>query len=245
MRKLIVLLSGLGASFALLPIAWALPGDGLAGTAHDFSGLSAPATGLCTFCHTPHNAQTQELLWNHMKTLNNFSWTNPQTTGGTNFPSFDGNTYQGATAKCLSCHDGSVAVGDIGWWNGGVPGAPIGAITVDPLYQVGAGGIMDDNHPVAMPFPLGGVANTYNGVTNGASSLNSGWQADPESLGIRLFSDDGFGNITAGSTPGQTGIECTSCHDVHNGPNTIGPYFLLGLLGGNTTDYICVKCHDK
>ncbi len=245
MKKFLVLLTGVGATFALLPMAWAAPGDGLAGTSHDFSGISNPATGLCTFCHTPHNAMSQELLWNHTETVTTFSWVDPATTGGTTYPSFDGDTYKGSTSKCLSCHDGSVAIGDIGWWNGGVPGAPILNSFVTGGYQVGAGGDMTGNHPVTMPFPLGGAANTYNGVTNGASSLISGWQADPEALGIRLFTDDGSGNITAGSTAGQTGIECTSCHDVHNGPNTQDVFFLLGMLGGNTTDYICVKCHDK
>lgn len=245
MKRFIVLLTGLGATLVFLPMAWAAPGDGLALTNHDFSGFSSPETGLCTFCHTPHNAQTQELLWNHKKTTQNFTWSSPATTGATPYPNFDGDTYKGPSSKCLSCHDGSVAVGDIGWWDGAIPAAPIAGPVVAPLYQIGTGGDMSLNHPVAMPFPLGGVASFYNGVTNGASSLISGWQADPESLGIRLFTDDGSGNITAGSTSGQTGIECTSCHDVHNGPNTQGPYFLLGELGGNTTDYICVKCHDK
>ena len=105
--------------------AFAAPGDGIEGSEHDFSGIGSPPTGLCTFCHTPHKAQTTALLWNHTLSSNSFSWDDPATTGGTDYPSFSGDSYKGPTAKCLSCHDGSVAVGDIGWWNGGEPSSPL------------------------------------------------------------------------------------------------------------------------
>ena len=49
-------------------IVWAAdgdPGTGLKATAHDFSGQSVTGgndetitTGLCTYCHTPHKANT-------------------------------------------------------------------------------------------------------------------------------------------------------------------------------------------
>ena len=47
------------------------PGTGIAGTAHDFSNIGhrrkrgAFTTGECTFCHTPHQALSTLLLWNH------------------------------------------------------------------------------------------------------------------------------------------------------------------------------------
>ncbi len=231
-------------SIALAPASiFALPGDGISGTAHDFAGIGAVATGACTFCHTPHQAQTTALLWNHTLSTNNFTWDDPSTTGGTDYPTFAGDSYKGPTAKCLSCHDGSVAVGDIGWWNGGTP---VGLLnfSLTGAMQTGVGGDMSGNHPVAMPYPIGGTANTYNGVTNGAPAVTSGWQSDPESLGIRLFNDDGSGNISAGSQSGQTGIECTSCHDPHNNA-AVDVFLLLGTIGGTGTDYICSKCHNK
>lgn len=223
----------------------AAPGAGLAETGHDFSGRASGA-GLCTFCHTPHKALQTLLLWNHTLSTNTFSWDAPATTAGTTLPTFAGDTYRGATAKCLSCHDGSVAVGDVAWWNGGKPSVALDNarhVSSDPV-NVGVGGNMAGNHPVVIPYPFQGTASTYNRVTSGAGFVASEWQADPAALNIRLFNDDGFGNITAGAVAARTGIECSSCHDPHNRAST-GEYFLRGTLTGRTVAYICVKCHAK
>ncbi len=238
--------------FGLLPavfLAPAVANAGITATKHDFSGIGGigqEPTGLCTFCHTPHKAMSTLLLWNHTLSQNvSFSWDVPETTAGTAFPTIPSDTYKGTTTKCLSCHDGSVAIGDIGWWNGGAPlpltNNPIG----DPAFQVGLGGDMSGNHPVAMPIPFNNAPSTYNGVGTGTGITLADWKADPQTLGIRLFTDDGAGNIKAGATAGLTGIECSSCHDPHNGNGVQGPYFLLGELGGSTANYICIKCHTK
>ncbi|HET9577725.1 MAG TPA: cytochrome c3 family protein, partial [Usitatibacter sp.] len=65
---------------------------------------------------------------------------------------------------------------------------------------------------------------------------------------IRLFTDDGGGNITAGVLAGRTGIECTSCHDVHNGARVKDAMLLTGKLAGadrSPGGYICTQCHLK
>ncbi len=242
------------------------PGSGIAGTKHDFSGRTVTGTtavtGLCTYCHTPHQAFATLLLWNHRLSANNFSWDATATTAGTTFPTISGPTYKGATAKCLSCHDGSVAIGDVAWFDavgpgGGLgpnPGGTGGALIIDTQKISGsrqiatATGGMSGNHPTAMPFPYQGVASTYNGRANGSGIVLDEWRADPVALGIRLFNDDGSGNISAGAVSGKTGIECASCHDPHN-KKVEERYFLRGTLSGNTvtasSGYICLKCHIK
>ena len=55
----------------------------------------------------------------------------------------------------------------------------------------------------------------------------------------------GAGNVAAGAQVGQTGIECSSCHDPHNGVQVLDEFFLRGTLTGNDTNYICLKCHVK
>ena len=146
--------------------AWAGPGDGIAGTAHDFSGKSTSSgstTGLCTFCHTPHKALQTQLLWNHTLSTNTFSWDAATTTAGTTFPSFRGDTYKGPTAKCLSCHDGSVAIGDIAWFGGSKPSVVDSEMHGEGAdVNVGFGGNLTGNHPVAMPYPYLNARNTYN-----------------------------------------------------------------------------------
>jgi len=252
-RKLLIF-----ATMVLFPVAlWAAPGDpgtGLASSAHDFSGITSNGeeTGTCTFCHTPHRASAQSLIWNHDLSTDTFAWTDPTTTGGTDYVDVDP-SYKGSTAKCLSCHDGSVAVGDIGWWAGSDPGTvaytsvavPTGTISGAPLEVTGAG----NNHPVAMPYPLGNAASTYNTATTGSGVVLTKFVADPTvaaTFPIRLYQDDGSGNISVGPIAGATGMECGSCHDPHNGLlTTQDSFFLRGLVGGNTADYLCVKCHSK
>lgn len=233
------------------------PGTGLATTPHDFTQANNAETtedvGLCTFCHTPHRAVSTLLLWNHVLSSSTFDWDVDSTTGGTPFPTISGANYNGPTAKCLSCHDGTVAIGDVYWFD--ESGPHTGAGTLNPgqhawpdPFNVGAtdgnAGSMKGNHPVAMPYPLNQVGNTYNGSTTGLAVNTAEFVADPQP-GIRLFNDDGSGNITAGSAPGTTGIECSSCHDPHNSVAVSGDFFLRGLPSGNTADYICVKCHIK
>lgn len=238
---------------ALLPtLAWAGPGDGIAGTAHDFSNRSVTGgngetftTGECTFCHTPHKALQTLLLWNHTLSTNTFTWDVPATTAGTKFPSFKGDTYKGPTAKCLSCHDGSVAIGDVAWFGEGKPAAPLDTTKhgSGDVFNIGFGGNMAGNHPVAMPYPFNNAKNTYNGVTTGDPATLNEWQPTPL-LPVRIFNDDGSGNITAGAVTLKTGLECSSCHDPHN-KAAVDDLFLRGKIGGNDTNYICLKCHIK
>jgi hypothetical protein len=241
------------------PFVWGATGDpsaGIPGTAHDFSGIAVAGsqianTGTCTFCHTPHNASSQELLWNQAANSHaTYTWTNLTTTGSTPYATITSTTNTGPSVKCMSCHDGSAASGDMGWFNGVNP-PPI-ALGMRDEWKMGEGGSMDGNHPVSMPFPTGGAsaaASTYNGVANGAAAVASDWvlETTAQTAGIRFFNDsvgDGTG-ISAGIVATETGIECSSCHDPHNGGTVQDIFFLRGEIGGNTADYICAKCHDR
>lgn len=239
------------------------PGAGLAATPHDFfagpaSGTNTQTVGLCTFCHTPHKAQSTRLLWNHALSANTFSWSDATTTtGGTTLPSITP-AYQGASVRCLSCHDGTVAIGDVSWfkeqpWTGGAlnPQKIDGTLGINNEFVITGGGTggtdLKGNHPIAVPIPFGNAANTYNGNLTGTQVALTEWQADPSGLGIRLFNDAGAGSISAGAVAGKTGIECSSCHDPHNGSGVPAgtDFFLRGQLTGSDTTYICLKCHKK
>jgi hypothetical protein len=270
------------AVLALAPaLSWALAGgEGLLDTPHDFAsngpgtaagggtgaGNALPASitpvGLCTFCHTPHKAQTSQLLWNHTLSGSTFNWDagTATTIGGTPFATFTG-TYKGPTAKCLSCHDGTVAIGDIAWF--AETSHPAGTDTVPTTMPPGEflitgggvtpGGNLSGNHPVAMPFPANNAPSTYNGVTTGLQVNLPDFVANPVASNvpgtsaIRLFTDPGgSAAIAAGVTPGSTGIECSSCHDPHN-KASVDDLFLRGKLIGSTQadGYICLQCHIK
>jgi len=266
------------ATFASPSMAGSAPGTGFAGSSHDavsrMTGTIAVTTGACTECHTPHQAKSTNLLWNHTLSSSNFQWTGATaTTAGTNYATFSGQTYSGMSAKCLSCHDGTVATASGQWFQGTLqpvgtsfvgqghltsPWSVIGGYNLGdvannrPASGVGAngGGHMEGTHPVAMPYPYLQAKNTYNHVITGNAYIPTDWVADPTANGIRLYNDaDGSaGNIVAGTLAGKTGMECGSCHDVHNGPRVQDADYVTGTLTGdgvNGPNYICTKCHAK
>jgi hypothetical protein len=226
-------------------------------TQYTAAGATSPASvrvqfGLCTKCHTPHQARSTNLLWNHTLLATNYSWDQPKTTAGTDYPTFVGDTYKGPSTKCLSCHDGTMASTDGVWFKRQrVTGAAHVAApgTLDSGHEVTEPhtGNLSGSHPVAFPYPLGGNANTYNNTVNGPQLVGAEFNVNPTLNGIRLFNDAG-GNITAGAVSGSTGMECTSCHDVHNGARVKDVMLLTGKVDGSATGadgYICTKCHVK
>jgi hypothetical protein len=259
MVVILVVLTGRGA------FSGSGPGTGFTGSPHDFSGKNAGTnqrsgtgvtTGGCTFCHTPHKAFQTRLLWNHSLSANNFTWSDATaTTGGTVLPTIAGGAggWSGPTKFCLSCHDGSVAIGDIAWfnrqsWNGG--SAVDSTKHSSGQYNIASiTGDLKGNHPVAFPYPFNKVQNSYNGTTTGAGTYMTDFNSDPTTLGIRLF-NDATGIVVASPVAGKTGIECTSCHGVHNETGLVFDEPLLrGAKSGNTTgpgaSYICMKCHTR
>jgi len=251
--KVVKIIISAAAVAMLAPLsAMGAAGDGIVGSPHDFVGKTQNATaiGVCTFCHTPHKASQTALLWNHTASANaTFSWDVATTTGGTNYATF-ANTYEGSTTKCLACHDGSVAIGDVNWFRGqswnGANALNLEKVAEGDVKSVGYGGDLSGNHPVAMPYPYANQANTYNAITSGDGLAFDEWIANPVTLGIRLFSDTGteISAIDSSHVGTDVGIECSSCHDPHNKKAT-GEFFLLGSLTGNDTNYICMKCHVK
>jgi hypothetical protein len=140
----------------------------------------------------------------------------------------------------VSCHDGSVAIGDIYWYNG----APrvLNSMHMPMMFQVGAGGDLTGQHPHAIPYPFNHARNTYNGSTTSASLDLTAYAADPTKNNMRLYSDLGGNTFTAAITPGKVGMECTTCHDPHN-KATVDGCFLRGSLNSAASNYICSQCH--
>lgn len=213
-------------------------------------GKTTVTIGMCTKCHTPHQAKSTNLLWNHTLLSTEYEWNVPASTAGTVYPKFKGDTYKGASTKCLSCHDGLMASTDGMWFNrqmvtGSKYVAPAGSL--DSGHEVAEGAEMSGSHPVAFPYPYNNAPSAYNGTTTGSAATLTEFVADPTVAGIRLFNDDGAGNITAGASDGRSGMECTSCHDVHNGAQTKDVMLLRGKLTGSdqASGYICEQCHSK
>ncbi len=237
------------------------PGTGITDSPHDLTAghgtasTTDEAASICVFCHAPHGGGGQapvstRLLWNHRLSAQSFSWSDQtHTVGGTELPTNIG-TWAGPSKNCLSCHDGTVAVGDV--LRTGSPGLPSftvtgsrlvdGKIAAGNLIVVEPGGDLSGNHPVGVPYPFGGVPSTYNNIATGPGVELSEYVAAP--VNVKLFTDIGNDVIT-GPTTGRTGIECGSCHDVHNRRALDRPLLRdLFTSGAGASARLCLDCHN-
>lgn len=238
----------------------------ISGTKHDLSfgnnaagvdiKAAAAANGgdqLCIFCHTPHRATDQNLLWNRAAFTKTFTWGATATTSGTPLSG----TIQAKSMACLSCHDGTVALGDV--MNSGGQ-ARTGANTIGMVgtrqtgnvmgsaagvdFRVGTNGDLSNNHPVSIAYP--GTANQYNGGASAAAAADYATVATgcATPTGLCTGATGAAAVVTiysagAGATLAY-GIECGSCHDVHN------KYAQASFLrASNAGSALCLACHVK
>jgi predicted CXXCH cytochrome family protein len=163
------------------------------------SGASVYSQGSlgCTFCHAPHSGLGGVTpLWNQKLSTKSYT---PYTS--TTY-SQQGNTQPtlGVTSSlCLSCHDGTVGVGQSAAY-GQLP-------TVGSLTSVDSfGTTLTGSHPFSLVTPLKDAPNLV------ASLVSQGKTADPTGA-VKLVNKN---------------IECTSCHDPHvQGIDKIAQNFLV------------------
>ena len=138
----------------------------------------------CTFCHAPHSGLGGVTpLWNQQlsqATYTPYSSTTYKETGSTKPP-------LGVTSSlCLSCHDGTVAVGQL---------AAYGKAQMTGNWAQGDsfGTTLTSSHPFSLVLPMNDAADLV------ATLVSKGTTNDPTGK-VKLIN----GNI-----------ECTSCHDPH------------------------------
>lgn len=212
--------------FVVLVVALVLIGTGAAfaaivGTKHDLSNVGVANNEVCVWCHTPHNSDTTQLvpLWSHT------------TTGTASFTTYTSSTLDGtvsqptgASKACLSCHDGTVAVGNIAYGNyaGSLDPGPHGGATDYAAGGTMTGGALlgtdlSNDHPVSI---------TYNTADTGLRPPVGGTVTDG-TITLQLY---GAANDM---------VECASCHNVHD--NTNAPF----LRASNSQSALCLVCHLK
>ena len=121
----------------------------IVGTKHDMSAMTNSSGQVCVACHTPHNAQTAQLvpLWNHTATAATFTLYSSVTA-----KSSPGQP-TGYSKACLSCHDGTLALDSFGGKT------PAGAGMITGRAKIGTD--LSDDHPVS--FTYDGALATANG----------------------------------------------------------------------------------
>ncbi len=264
MRTLCSLIAAVLVVMVSAAYVWAdaAPGAGIKDSHHDFTAGHAEASttdagaGICIFCHVQHrqhapSTAVTRLLWNHKLSALTYSWSDATTTaGGTQLPT-NISTWEGSTKNCLSCHDGTVAMGDV-YRTAANPASSFtvtgtrltdGKLSASFLLIPDSTGDLKGNHPVSIPYPYGGTASTYNGISSGAGVDPADYVANP--VNVKLFTDTG-GDVVDGGTVGAAGIECASCHDVHNRHVKEEPLLRdFFKLASGSPSQICLDCHNK
>ena len=147
-------------------------------------GSSSPVTGArpdaCAYCHASHSGLNG--LWNQKLTTQTYTTYSSTTAKNTATQPMLGSV----SNQCLSCHDGTVAVGTTAAY-----GQVMTHGSMNPADVFG--GNLQTSHPFSLALPL------KDNITLSASLVSSGKTADPTGA-VRLIS----GNV-----------ECTSCHNPH------------------------------
>lgn len=232
-------------------------------------------TQLCVFCHTPHGASTTaKPLWNR-KAAGDALYSQSYVLYDSN--TLDAKQVQGSLSQpggssklCLSCHDGTVAVGNVNVLNGldksgQAKTTSVIATTGGTTMPTGSGATtgftrnlgtdLTNDHPISISF-------------NDALADRDGELRKP-SLNSTLI-----GVRTTSSKPKlkleQTGdagdnlaqVQCATCHDPHirETDPSVGNQKFLRLnrfqhqnppsstgfnSADNSGDIICLACHDK
>jgi len=136
-------------------------------------------TGLCVFCHTPHSASPQRGLWNRDLSAATYTLYSSTTLKAVlKQPT-------GSSRLCLSCHDGTLAMGTLRLAQNGVQ-PTLGVLT----GRTALGTNLSADHPVSFLY-------------DSALATARGELVDPVSLTKAIKLDQNHE------------LQCTSCHDAH------------------------------
>ncbi len=182
---------------------------------------SVSETEVCKFCHVPHNALAEEPLWGHsLSHVPQYQVARLATTAGSDRWAPQPN---GSSRLCLSCHDGTIALGDVAGET-----RPV-LMSGSERLQAGDRGFigtdLSGSHPISFVVEDDSRFGLGEWVDIGVKPL-SAIASDPE---VRL--DD------AGR------MQCTTCHDPHDDrhydPGRT-PHFLVKP----TVEALCLSCHE-
>jgi len=167
--------------------------DSIVNSVHNLSA-SGPGTvkasteaDLCVFCHTVHRATGATPLWNHsMSGVTNYIVYSSSRLTSLNVTVPQPN---GSSRLCLSCHDGTVALGSVS--SRTLPIAMQGGTTTMPVGPNNLGTDLSSDHPIS--FIYDSTLAQHDSEIKDPGQLTGVVKLDHESR-----------------------VQCTSCHDPHN-----------------------------
>jgi hypothetical protein len=281
----------LGVFFGLLIHSWQYSAEAVIGgignvtdtdnphnLSNSSSGIRASTeTRICIFCHTPHHTiQDATLinapLWNHTLSTASYAVKSPGTaysnTGGpfsitVNLLSTPPTKPDGSSRLCLSCHDGTVAIGDVER-GGPIDMYDVGNSCIDTADKLVSGGgtcaayignDLTQKHVVSIPMNQALIADSAAncGAAGQTHKVQYPWSGALGAIVLLRPTEtrypSGSGSKGTTRTSGKYkagyryGVQCSSCHDPHlwgdgAAQNGTGWKFLV-------TDFnsLCGACH--
>jgi predicted CXXCH cytochrome family protein len=144
---------------------------------------SATERDVCIFCHTPHGASGDGPLWNHrMSSATYTPYQSSTLKASVGQPT-------GSSKLCLSCHDGTVALGMVN--SRSTPISMVPGANAMPAGDTLIGTDLSKHHPVSFNYD--------EALANQAGGLRM-----PNTLVQDVRLEDGQ-------------VQCTSCHEPHGG----------------------------
>lgn len=202
---------------------------------------------VCIFCHAPHNSSPIKPLWNRSMSLESYTiYTSRSLDAEPGQPT-------GASKMCLSCHDGTIALGSVLSQNS--PILMSGGVTAMPAGPGHIGTDLADDHPISFRFdsaltakdpklrPPSSMPHELKLDQNSELQCTTCHDAHNNSFGKFLVMRNTSSELcnschNMGSTSISAHSNCNSCHQLHTSPS--GPY----LLKKQTITDTCVACHD-
>ncbi|MDQ1337291.1 MAG: hypothetical protein QG617_258, partial [Campylobacterota bacterium] len=193
---------------------------------------------ICIFCHTPHHTRPQGTpLWNRSMPASAYTMYDSEYLRRFNYPmptalGSDNGTPGAISRQCLSCHDGTVAVGSVYIVRGTILGETLidmVGLTAGMMTSANTGYIGTDlsvHHPVGIQY------STTPTVSFGVGTRNMELKATPDSP-IKLY-----------DYSGTKYVECSSCHDPHK-ENAKFLHVDSGANHAQNAVTTCTACHSK
>ncbi len=217
--------------------------------------LSASGTGrvkamteseVCIFCHAPHNSSPVRPLWNRQMP------TEAYTIYGSRSLAARPGQPTGMSKMCLSCHDGTIALGAVISRDQVIVMAD-GTTTLTGSKNLGTD--LSDDHPISFRFDSAlvgrnaklkspsGLPSSLKLDSNAELQCTTCHDAHNNSLGkFMVMRNDNSEMCRSCHEMGQTTVtahqNCDACHQPHTAPS--GPY----LLRRATIAATCNRCHD-
>ncbi|MHB8798363.1 MAG: cytochrome c3 family protein [Thermoanaerobaculia bacterium] len=206
---------------ALLAIATVAGAQSITTTKHNLSSSgpgpyrASTETQICVFCHTPHNANTMAPLWNRSDPGGPYSMYWSPTMDA--YPSAAAAPQPGGSTKlCLSCHDGTIALGATA--ASGTIAMAGGGTTLPSSSDAYFGTDLSGHHPVSFR------------VTDQVITTNNS-RGDMPLKSLARMRTNAVAHVDAFDY-----VQCASCHDAHKNPYG-------GFLRTASHDAICLACH--